>query len=113
MFVSNFDHKKWGADNVLATLEHNDRIVQLRLFLSLGQALTGSSSKLLAATQRPFPALRDLAVLYADFLETIIIPTSFLGGSAPNLERLILRNISFPNLPKLLLSATRLNLSSS
>ena len=37
-----------------------------------------------------------------------IIPNLFLGGSAPCLQHLTLRSISFPGLPKLLLSATHL-----
>jgi hypothetical protein len=38
----------------------------------------------------------------------LIDPNSFLGGSAPRLQTLILYRIPFPGLPKLLLSATHL-----
>jgi hypothetical protein len=105
MFVSNGDLKKWGMDNVLAALEHNDCIGQLKLFLSSSDV---SSSKLLAAIQQPFPALRRLALLYVGFPESTVIPTSFLGGAAPDLEHLMLKNIPLPGLPNLLLSATHL-----
>ena len=37
-----------------------------------------------------------------------IVPDSFLGGSAPHLRSLVLDGIPFPDLPKLLLSATHL-----
>ena len=39
---------------------------------------------------------------------TTILPESFLGGSAPRLQKLDLANIPFPALPNLLLSATDL-----
>jgi hypothetical protein len=60
----------------------------------------------LAPMQVPFPELTDLQLSSYD--ETPVIPDSFLGGSAPRLRTLTLDGISFPGLPKLLLSATRL-----
>ena len=43
------------------------------------------------------------------FNKTIaVVPNSFLGGSAPRLESLPLKDTSFPGLPKLLLSTTHL-----
>jgi hypothetical protein len=60
-----------------------------------------------AAMQQPFPALTRLWLRAKG--ETVpIIPASFLGGSAPRLQKLWLNYVSFPELPKLLLSATRL-----
>lgn len=62
--------------------------------------------------QRPFPALRHLQLWlqpsrpWAGPMQ--VAPDSFLGGSAPHLQTLSLCRIPFPGLPKLLLSATHL-----
>ena len=101
------DYKNSGLDSIIAALKHNDRICQLRLILDV------SSSKVLAAMQQPFPALTHLMLIHngkpwqGD--ETTVAPTSFLGGSAPDLQSLALAGIPFPGLPKLLLSATHLH----
>ena len=58
--------------------------------------------------QQPFPELTYLS-LHRDFRgDTVVVPDSFLGGSAPSLRNLSLSGIPFPGLPKLLLSATHL-----
>jgi hypothetical protein len=57
--------------------------------------------------QVPFPELTELRLI--SYVETpLVIPDSFLGGSAPRLRSFILLGIPFPGLPKLLLSATHL-----
>ena len=91
-------------DNIVAALEHRNRVRQIELFnlpiLSL--------EKSWAAMQMAFPELKDL-VLVSDGKKALpILPDSVLGGSAPSLRRLWLAGIPFPGLPKLLLSATRL-----
>ena len=100
------DCEKWGVDNIIAALEHADRICQLILFdfkLSIFQW-----EKVLAAMLLPFPALTTLQ-LHLTMRETAsIVPASFLGGSAPRLQTLELHGFPFPGLPKLLLSATHL-----
>ena len=99
-------YEMWAEDNILAALEHNDRICHLDL-LNLPSS---KSEKVLAAMQRPFPALTHLALKFND--ETVPVdPASFLGESAPNLQSLVLECISFTGLtgvPNLLLSATHL-----
>jgi hypothetical protein len=63
--------------------------------------------KFLAAMHQPFPALTILAIHCRG--ETVpVVPASFLGGSAPQLQTLELSRIPFPGLPNLLLSATHL-----
>jgi hypothetical protein len=63
--------------------------------------------KFLEAMRQPFPALAHLAFHYRG--ETVpVVPASFLGGSAPQLQTLELYRIPFPGLPNLLLSATHL-----
>jgi hypothetical protein len=99
--------KVWNMDNIDAALEHNDRICQLDL-TGIPSSL---SEKVLAATQRPFPSLRNLELVFEN--ETAPVdPDLFLGGSAPSLQSLFLNFTSVPGLPNLLLSATHLvNLS--
>jgi hypothetical protein len=100
------DYKNSGVDNIIAALKHNDRICQLRL------AFDVSNSKALAAMQQPFPALTHLLLVHFgkpwQGSETTVAPSSFLGGSAPDLQSLTLTGLPFPGLPKLLLSATHL-----
>jgi len=57
--------------------------------------------------QEPFPALTHLALVSQDG-NAPVIPGSFLGGSAPSLQKLNLSGIPYPALPKLLLAATGL-----
>ena len=97
------NHGMWSIDHIIATLEHNDRICRLDLI----DIPSLQVDKVLPAMQRPFPALRHLRLGCGDEL-TPIQPDSFLGGSAPRLQYLILNCIPFPGLPNLLLSATHL-----
>jgi hypothetical protein len=57
--------------------------------------------------QKPFSILTDLDLRY-DHRMASVIPDPFLGGYAPQLRKLYLENIPFPELPTLLLSATNL-----
>ena len=92
-----------GLDNIVAALEHNDRIHRIALKLFADQ-----QSTVFEAMQEPFPALTNLN-LYGDNAETArVIPDSFSGGSAPHLRFLTLDRLPFPGLSKLLLSATGL-----
>ena len=91
------------TDNIIAALEHNDRICQLELSL----VPSSEMEKVFTAMQQPFLALACLDLESTDRTE-LIIPASFLGGSAPRLRALRLDFIPFPGLPKLLLCATHL-----
>jgi hypothetical protein len=92
-------------DNIIAALEHNDRIRELELFLVPNSQM----EYVLAAMQQPFPTLTRLWLQPKLQGETApVVPASFLGGSAPRLQALRLYDISFLGLPKLLLSATHL-----
>jgi hypothetical protein len=90
-------YSKPGQDNLMATLEHNDRVCEIKLWL-ISSSLGG---RLLAAMQVPFPRLTDLDFWFTD---ASVVPDSFLGGSAPRLRKLALKDASFLGLPKLLLS---------
>jgi len=100
-----------GLDNILAALEqHNERVSGVELW-------TCQMANVLAAMRdQPFPALTylDLASKPKKDDRTpshrvpVVVPDSFLGGSAPRLRSLSLDRIPFPGLPSLLLSATQL-----
>jgi len=101
--ISGHSFSVWGVDNILAAPEHNNRVCQIELWL----VTNSPSGKLLAAMEKPFPALTSLELFSED--ETVPVdPDSFLGGSAPRLQSLSLTRIPFPGLRKLLLSATDL-----
>ena len=90
------------GDEVLATLEHKDRIREIYV---CGISDRGLES-LAEATQDPLPALTDLHL--ESFHGTPVVPDSLLCGSGPQLRSLHLKGVQFPALPKLLLSATSL-----
>jgi hypothetical protein len=92
-------YSKSRQDNLIATLEHNDRVSEIKLWF-ISSSLWERVS---AAMQVPFSTLT-----YLDFWFTgtpaSVIPDSFLGGSAPGLRKLALKGASFLGLPKLVLS---------
>ena len=92
-----------SVDNVIAVLEHSDRVCQI----NLPDVKSSYLEMILAAMQQPFPELTLLSLNPVG--ESVsVVPDSFLGGSAPHLRNLTLLRIPFPGLPKLLLSATHL-----
>ena len=100
----NGDYIMKNVDNIIAVLEHSDRVFEIGLydvsFLGL--------SILLEAMEEPFPELLELSITRGELILPEL-PDSFLGRSAPNLEFLKLDGIHFDRLPKLLLSATWLS----
>jgi hypothetical protein len=95
-----------GVDNIIAVLERSDRVRQI----GLTDVPNSHLEDILAAVQRPLPELTHLRISShgGPFID-IFIPDSFLSGSAPRLQFISLNGISFPGLPKLLLSATHLS----
>jgi hypothetical protein len=94
-----------GPDNIIAALEHSDRVCSIHLHQFPSSAWEG----LAAAMQVPFPELTHLDLWWSSGNTfTPLLPDSFLGGSAPRLRTLKLRDIPFPALPNLLLSASDL-----
>ena len=88
-------------DSIIATLEHRDRVCEIRL--------GGLSEKLVPLMEKSFPALNKLQIeSYSSAGDELVLPDSFLGGSAPHLHFLCLERISFPAFPNLLLSASNL-----
>jgi len=96
-------HERWDVDNIVTALGHKDRIYQLGL-LNIPNA---QFQKVLEVMQQPFPELTHLELQPKDEI-TPVDPASFLGGSAPRLQTLVLGRFPFPGLPTLLLSATHL-----
>ena len=92
-----------GMDNILAALKHSNRIHKIELVNLYSPQL----EKVLETMQDSFPKLTELR-LWSNDETTSVIPDSFLGGSALRLRLLWLKQIPFPGLPKLLLSATHL-----
>ena len=94
-----------AADNIAVILgEHSNRVCQILLHNLASSPL----EQVLVAMQVPFPELKFLQ-LATDEEDSAVVPDSFLDGSAPLLQHFSLSRIPFPGLPKLLLSATRLN----
>ena len=91
-----------SVHNIVAALERTDRVCQIDLVNVESSEMEIS----LAAMRQPFPELTDLQLWSND--ETVVVPDSFLGGSAPRLEYLTLGGVLYPGLSKLLLSATHL-----
>jgi hypothetical protein len=92
-----------GVDNIAAALGRSNCVSEVLLW-----GLAWQLEEVLAPMQVPFPELTDLRLFSYHDETTPVIPDSFLGGSAPRLRILMLDSISFPGLPKLIPSATRL-----
>ncbi|KAH9981604.1 hypothetical protein BJV74DRAFT_887447 [Russula compacta] len=92
-----------GIGNIIAALEHNDRLRQIDLSCVPNSLL----QRLAVVMQGPFPALRSLVLRSKD--ESVpVISDKFLDRSAPRLQTLTLDGIPFPALRKLHSSASNL-----
>ncbi|KAI0004599.1 hypothetical protein BJV74DRAFT_881177 [Russula compacta] len=90
-----------GDRNIVAALEHRDRVSEISLIRSeLPPRLAP-----LALIQKPFLALTYLRLVPNG---NTVLSEAFLGGCTPSLRTVIFEGLSFPALPKLLLSATHL-----
>ena len=96
-------HPIESVDNVIAVLEHSNRVHKIDLVHIASSDLEKVSAAM--RMQGPFPDLTHLKLSSYD--ETVpVLPDSLLGGSAPRLRNLYFRGIPFPGLPNLILSAT-------
>ena len=86
-----------------AAIEHHNRVYEIVLHHLRSSELL----RLASAMQKQFPALMHLMLAFDDS-QALVLPDGFLGGYAPCLRSLELHSISFPALPKLLLSTTHL-----
>jgi hypothetical protein len=85
--------------NVIATLEHHDRVSQIDLHIT--NTLLQQVYKVMA---KPYPILTRLRFYTSESgsAPAPMLRDTFLGGSAPHLKYLELTDISFPALPKFL-----------
>ena len=102
-----FQKKGGDVDNIVAALEHRDRVCKINLW----DATSLDLELYLPVMREPFSALTSLVLrrVNYDVAEVARFPDSesFLGGSAPHLKSLTLSGIPlpFPGLQNLLLSA--------
>ncbi len=87
-------------DNIFAALEHRNRVrvVDLTVHRSLLEELA-------TVMQEPFLALTHLWFESESRVTMPALPDTFLGGSAPRLQKIRISGIPFPAAPTLLLSA--------
>ncbi|KAH9977541.1 hypothetical protein BJV74DRAFT_149979 [Russula compacta] len=88
-----------GQDNIVAALEHHDRVSEINLRYY---------AKFSAVTRKSFPILTDLLLSSIDEIAPLL-HEEFLGRSTPRLERFTLENIGFPAFPKFAMSAAHLS----
>ena len=91
-------------DNAIAALEHPDRVSRVELLHVTGSQL----GKIATVMQVPFPVLTHFSITTDPDMQVPVIPSGFLGGSAPCLQEFQLSRIPFPALPTFLLSASNL-----
>ena len=94
------------TDNIIAALGKTDRVYIVQFCLTpLG------FEEVSTAMQVQFPELTELLLSSPESSSISgkpVLPDTYLGGSAPCLRVVHLTRVSFPGLPKLLLSATHL-----
>ena len=102
------DVSETSVDNVIAELEHSNRICHIDLDFHTTSHIPVEN--LLKAMQVPFPELAVLFLSFAglSYAPVLQVPYSLLGGSAPRLRSLKLVDAPFLGLPKLLSFATNL-----
>ena len=93
-----------GVDNIIAALEHHDRVRHIELW-GITHSLLG---RLASVIQEPFPELTFLSFLSDCRSAAPAFPDPFFGGSAPRLQRLHLKGVPFPPILNLLVTATDL-----
>ena len=85
-------------DNLLAALEHPDRVHHINLRIMENQL-----AKLGTVIRKPFPMLTQLHLRRKSWPKPVL-PHGFLSGSASRLQELNLEDVLFPELPKFLFS---------
>jgi hypothetical protein len=96
------DIRPRDEENLIATLEHPDRVSRIELSINESQLEENA-----VFMQEPLPVLTHLSIS-PYFGYTSDLPDGFLGGSAPSLQQLDLSDVQYLALPTLLLSATNL-----
>jgi len=109
IFISCYPRSRGGTrgnHNIFAALQRPNRISHI----NFSGITCMEVEQFAAAMDGPFPVLTDLRVqgLEMDLEPSGMaeLPDSFLGGSAPCLQSLVLEGTAFPALPNLVLSAS-------
>ena len=90
-----------GVENVIAAIEHRNRISETYIFSIHSPTL----EKLIPVMDEPLPILTYF-FLGSNEESVPVLPNTFLGGSAPCLRRFVLKGISFPTFSKFVLFAS-------
>ena len=98
-------HPAPDDDDLITAFEERDRVC----VVALHGLMHGQLERFVAVMQEPFPALTHLC-LESDSEVAPALPAAFMGGSAPRLQSLQLKGISFPALPNFTLSPNDLTL---
>jgi len=88
--------------NIIAALRHHNRVCKIYC-----DPIQNSLLEEFAAIDEPFPALTSLRLLSLA-QDVLVLPDSFLGGSAPRLQSVDLAGIPYPSIGRLLSSTTNL-----
>ena len=99
--ITDYSDSMSGVDNIIAALEQRDRVCEI----TLDDIPSGKMDMFVPAMLGPFPALKGI-IFGADDSAMAVVPDSFLGGSAPQLQWFTFHAIPFPAMPTLL-SSTR------
>jgi hypothetical protein len=87
-------------ENIITALKYPGRICEINL------TLTHPLLEMLTPLMRdPFPVLEDLHLNSRDLDHSLVLPSTFLGGSTPRLCRVVLDCTPFPTLPQLIVTA--------
>ena len=95
-----------GIENIIAALEHRDRISEIHIFNIDGSVL----EKLVTVMHEPLPILIHLTLRSSDEYDESAreLPETFLGGSAPHLQSFLLSGVSVKSFPKFVLCFTHI-----
>jgi hypothetical protein len=98
------DHPQPSRLEFDPTIMRHNRVCEIHLGI-----VNSELERLASVMQEQLPALTHLVLIYQKRLpQAPALPDGFLGGSAPSLQSLKFHAISFPALPKLLLTAPNL-----
>ena len=103
LLVRGHIHQTATLDNIIAALEHRNRVSEISLCNLSSSQLT----KVLASMKEPFPELINLRLQALDSIAPLDLDLS-MGNSTPCLRHLELKHIPYPGLPNLLLSSTHI-----
>ena len=90
--------RRGGEEIIVAALKRRDRVAKVSLYETTSSAF----QRFTAVMQEPLSALKELRLSprFYLFRPELVLPETFLKGSAPSLQSLNLNGIAFPALSK-------------